>query len=479
MIKKTFLSKLLSFFVAITFLVTQVPVAIAAEVPFEVVKTKVIADITMPTSGSSSIVINGKVYPEVAHSPDGSNPDLPTEPPPAGIDSRVKVPIEGINYRMEFWNVGAMGGEKGFIFKSSYEKAKLTIEYVTGQAYKMVPEGESFGGFQMEKKVEVSTPNIDTLEFDLNFSGGPYGAFTLNEKNMKTYLVGRVVAGDHIKLESFNVNEHLVYEYKATPVIEGDGFVKWMELIGENSECKDPSDSTTDSGKRFNDYNGYVSVYPCDDDEDEKIAEIDMVLHRSDTIITHEDSFADIAIPNYGNFHMGPESKVFIDYSSGKRDLIKLVTGKIKANVEELIEDGTMTVEMSQAVAGIKGTIFIVEETGTGSTLKVIEGLVEFTSNSTGKSEMIGTGESITATSEGLQKKETFDIEKEKKVWEELEDGNFENVKIAKGSGGNSPTAVLGVIAVVLASIGYVYFKKKKSKQPKDEEEEVKNPRID
>lgn len=469
---------MLPFFVTAVLFVVQISAVMAAEVPYEVVKTNVIAEVTVPV-GSDSIVINGKVYPEGAHSPDGSNPDLPTEPH-SGADSRVKVPIEGISYRMEFWNVGEMGGEKGFIFKSSYGKAKLTIEYVTGQAYRMIPDGESFGGFQMQKKVDASTPNIDTLEFELNFSGGPYGTFTLNEKKMKTYLVGRVVAGDYIKLESFNVNEHLVYEDKATPVIEGDGFVKWMELLEATPGCTDPSDPTTDSGYRFNDFNGHISIYACNDPDKEAefSPEMDMVLHRNDYIITHEDSTVDIAIANYGNYHMAPESSLILGYDSEKRSALKILAGRIKANVTELLKHGTMTVEMSQAVAGIKGTIFVVEETGTESTLKVLEGLVEFTSNSTAKSEMIGAGESITATPEGLEKKESFDIEVENKIWKDLESGNFENVKIEEDS--NLLVIVFGVIAVLLlAFTGYVYIKKKKNKQSKSEKEEVNNIELD
>jgi ferric-dicitrate binding protein FerR (iron transport regulator) len=94
---------------------------------------------------------------------------------------------------------------------------------------------------------------------------------------------------------------------------------------------------------------------------------------------------------------MKPESELILS-QPGEQSKISLIAGKIRVNTKRMIKDGTMDVEMSQAVAGIKGTTFIVEETGDTSTLKVIEGEVEFTSKVTGKTKMVKGGEMITAT---------------------------------------------------------------------------------
>ena len=42
-------------------------------------------------------------------------------------DHRVKVPMVGVTYKFEFWNVGQIGGEKGFIFKSNYGDANSRL----------------------------------------------------------------------------------------------------------------------------------------------------------------------------------------------------------------------------------------------------------------------------------------------------------------------------------------------------------------
>lgn len=458
--KKIIGKKLLTIFIClfvISFFISSVS---ATEVPFEVVKTEIIAETIVP-AGNDVVVINDKAYDPASFSPDGKNPDLPTKSPmeiyQGKIDPRVKVPVTGIKYKIEFWNVGAMGGEKGFVFKSNYNKAKLTISYVTGQAYKMVATGKSFGGFQAQEKKEVSTPNIDDLEFDLSFSGGPYGKFILNEKDKKAYLVGEVVAGKSVKLSSFGVNNHLIYEEKATLPITNGVFDKWMEILGQGG-CGPNSPPLKDSGIRFNDYEGEVMVRPDCDEDAWYGAELDAVLNVDDHIRTGDDSFAALTLQDMTTFRMKPESEIILDSQSGKRTAIRLMMGRLRANVKEMMEHGTMTVEMSQAVAGIKGTIFIVEDTGSESTLKVIEGVVEFTSKKTGEVQMVGAGEMITATKKGLEKKQEFDITKENATWESSE-AMIENVKNQNKSG--NPLYFPAVIILIIISIGLIYLKKK------------------
>lgn len=133
-----------------------------------------------------------------------------------------------------------------------------------------------------------------------------------------------------------------------------------------------------------------------------------------------------------------------------------------------------MTYEMSQAVAGIKGTTFVLEETGTESTLKVIEGLVEFTSKKTGAVEMIGAGEAITATKEGLKEKITFDVEKEIEDWEEMKDGNFENVQ-KEDEEDDLFGIFLGILLMALTSVGYFLMKKRQNKTIEDDLVVVEN----
>ena len=75
---------------------------------------------------------------------------------------------------------------------------------------------------------------------------------------------------------------------------------------------------------------------------------------------------------------------------------------------------------MDQAVAGIKGTTFVVSNTAEVSSIKVIEGTVEFKSLATGKIEIVGAGEKVAATSAGLSPKEQFDVSAESAAWEKV-----------------------------------------------------------
>lgn len=69
-----------------------------------------------------------------------------------------------------------------------------------------------------------------------------------------------------------------------------------------------------------------------------------------------------------------------------------------------------MEVEMVTVCAGIKGTTFVCEETGSKSTLKVLEGKVNLTSKITGKVITVNAGEMAVADASGNLNKSTFNI---------------------------------------------------------------------
>ena len=60
--------------------------------------------------------------------------------------------------------------------------------------------------------------------------------------------------------------------------------------------------------------------------------------------------------------------------------ILLLQNGEFTAHVTGLLAGCSLKVDMSQATAEITGTLFIVMETGTESTLSVKEGAVAFTS---------------------------------------------------------------------------------------------------
>lgn len=465
--KKIYFKKQILFLISLFLLAPLCSLAQPAqEVPFEVIKTKMTAIRTVPME-TEVIVIDGEAVDPSSDYLDGK---CWGETHEGEYDHRIKVPVTGIRYTLTFWNVGAMGGEKGFIFKSNYSDAKLTISYITGQAYKKESTGEGLGDWQIQEKKEVSTPRINSMSYNLYFSGGPFGQFVLNEKGMSAYEVGNVSIGESIPLGNFGVTKTLVYTHDATLKIQGDGFEKWMEIISSNdSDCSDPKNSKTDSNIRFSDYQGEVMVRPCIDQDAWYGAELDMVLHVEDHIKTGEDSTAVLTLEDMTTFKMKPESEIVLTQPSKRESKIRLVLGRIKANVKKMLKDGTMEVEMSQAVCGIKGTTFIAEETGTESTLKVIEGTVEFTRKSTGKKEMISSGESITATSDGLQEKTSFEIENENKQWDLIQEKldadkseNKINNKTKNNTVKNGHNYIYWILLLFIVIIGFFIIKKRK-----------------
>jgi hypothetical protein len=132
--------------------------------------------------------------------------------------------------------------------------------------------------------------------------------------------------------------------------------------------------------------------------------------------------------------------------------------GTIKANVKKMITDGTMEIEMSQAVAGIKGTRFILTATPEESILEVTEGTVAFRSKANGAEVMVGAGESIHATAGGLSEKTTFDAERaDAALIEETSGTTLADPDYSQGSSGKQ-FLLLGMLgAIVVAGVFFMY----------------------
>lgn len=114
----------------------------------------------------------------------------------------------------------------------------------------------------------------------------------------------------------------------------------------------------------------------------------------------------------------------------------------------------------SQAVAGIKGTTFILEDTGKSTTLKVIEGDVELMDKANGKTEMVHTGESLSAYPTGLGVKTEFDIDKENASWESLSGIKQQNDSPEKKDFGLNYGFWIALLAAIVGG-GWVVKKRK------------------
>jgi hypothetical protein len=175
-----------------------------------------------------------------------------------------------------------------------------------------------------------------------------------------------------------------------------------------------------DSGVRFTDISGEVDLRPFCNEHAWKTAEIRTTPCVDDHVRTGEDSFAILSFADMTTFVMKPETEIILDTPPQKDSKVKLVSGKIWENVKKMIMEGSMEVEMSQAVLGIKGTTVVCEETGSTSILKVLEGTASFRSKTTGEEILVSAGEMATATENGLSQPRPFDIDAETASWTTL-----------------------------------------------------------
>ncbi|OPY84559.1 MAG: FecR protein [Smithella sp. PtaU1.Bin162] len=182
-----------------------------------------------------------------------------------------------------------------------------------------------------------------------------------------------------------------------------------------------------DAGVVFSDLSGQVEVFVVDRDDPEggqwEFAKIDKVLKTGMRIRTGLDSSAILSFADMSTFVMKPNTEIILSSPTQKENKLILAAGNIWANVKKMVKDGTMDIEMSYAAGGIRGTIFVCEEDGANSTLKVIEGKVKFTDKSTGDVTMVSGGEMITA-GENATPLQDFNIQEEHASWESYAPGH-------------------------------------------------------
>ncbi len=207
-----------------------------------------------------------------------------------------------------------------------------------------------------------------------------------------------------------------------------------------------------DSTVRFAGLSGQVEVRPGNDEDAWDFAKMGMVLYCEDHIKTGPRSSAIISFRELGTFVVGPNTEIVLATPPEKESKLELVIGNIWANIRQLAKDGTIEITMNQAVAGIKGTTFVCEATSMTSTIKVIEGSVEFRDIS-GKMILVNEGQKVSATSIGMGPIEVFDVSMEKQQWEGL-------IKTSPLNWG----LIIGIIAALAASAVIVLFLFKKKR---------------
>lgn len=320
------------------------------------------------------------------------------------------------SYIVTFWNVGELGG-------SEYGKATLQVTCL-----KQVGGCPAQGGNEPVGAI---------------FSGGPNGTLTVGSSE------------DHlIDGKYFEMTNYVLGTWNLS--VENPGvFDGWKNP---------PTTTLEDSGAGFSDLAGQVEVNIPNSDgtyNDENWTYAKLKQGQSFPVGTHiktgNDGKAVITFADMSTFTLKPNTEAVLSSPVGRESVIKLIIGKMWANIKKMAKDGSMEVEMSQAAATIKGTRFILTETGLASTIQVTEGSVQFTSKN-GNVATVVKGESVTATGNGLSAKTTFNPEEEESKWSGLVG---QNPKI-------SPVGATGLYflgGVVVAVLIFVFFVIKKNRK--------------
>jgi len=294
-----------------------------------------------------------------------------------------------------------------------------------------------------EERARVKSLSCEGIDVTGTFTGGPNGiaVFNTGSGEIKLQLTdGKVFS---FTTQGFSLN---------LTVTDPSIFDAWVE----DADARD-------SGARVSDLNGQVEIACPPDLEAWDVMKMGRVIYVDCHLKTGEDSSAVISFSDMTTFEMKSESEIVIDTPPEKESKLSLIAGNIWVNVKQMVKDGTMKVHMSQAVAGIKGTKFVLTETGSESSIRVIEGVVNFESRATGKVVNIMAGESVKATVAGLSEKTTFDPLDEQIKWQ-AESDTSETKSVVS----NSPSLktiyifCIGLVLTILVVTGVLFVKIKR-----------------
>lgn len=180
-----------------------------------------------------------------------------------------------------------------------------------------------------------------------------------------------------------------------------------------------PCFAAEDSGIKFSDLHGEVTVRPDVNEDVWDLAELSTQLNVLDHVKTAQDSGAILSMLDMTTFVVKPESEIIITVPSGQDSKISLVTGDIWVNVKKIVTDGSLEVEMNQAVAGIKGTNITCSTSRDEDRIQVLRGVAEVLIRETREKVTVAEGEELVVKTGGKTEKVEIDVSVEQKKWEE------------------------------------------------------------
>lgn len=113
-------------------------------------------------------------------------------------------------------------------------------------------------------------------------------------------------------------------------------------------------------------------------------AKIKAKLFKDDVLITKADSQAHLLVKALGVFKIKENSEIKID-SLGRSTKLGLKRGKLLTALKKLAKDENFVIETPTAVAGVRGTSFLVDATSKSTKIAVLTGAVEVGSGASKK----------------------------------------------------------------------------------------------
>jgi len=199
-----------------------------------------------------------------------------------------------------------------------------------------------------------------------------------------------------------------------------------------------------DSGARFSSIAKEVEVFPESDQNAIFPAKPNTILYVCDHVMTGEESEAVITFADLSTIRVRPETEIVIASPRLHSTHVDVRKGTLWMKFWKVVLGDAIEVKSNLAVTGIKGTTIVLEVTEGSDVLKVIEGHVEFTSLSTGKTTIVDGGQTATATPQGISEATSFDVAAESKLWGQ------EPPPSATGTRSRSGPVTAGLVGVVV-----------------------------
>ena len=201
----------------------------------------------------------------------------------------------------------------------------------------------------------------------------------------------------------------------------------------------------------FSGLGGQVEVRDpgCEGEDCWRMAKYDTVLKPGMHIRTQDQSSAVVGFADLSTYVLKPESEIVVAPPEAKVSSLQLLKGNIWHNLKKMIQDGSMEVEMNQAIAGARGTTYVLSDRNGESTVQVIEGTVAFRAKSDGKVIDVTKGQTVTATKSGLGEVKSFDANAVSADWDALRLSTQQRPQAPRVPFYQSPTVLLGDAAAI------------------------------